>query len=273
MDCFQNKRLIQLQESFYQIDWLYAELGMEPNRYDSPLHRGSDLGLDSSPPRSGVGPNLDDPFYSTPTPANKNQPLPSLFASTAGPSSISSARPTTTSQRSQPQTDRAFQRILDTYLELVSQAAASGEELPEGAGLDGVEPTPALLAWAARIISSLEDTKRARESRIQTLYDQLEPLWARLLPASEHGAYIDGFVDAHQGSTEETLRAYEEELERMAEVRREKMGEFVERTREEIRVLWDQLMYGEEEMGAFAPIVDGGSPICDMALYERDIES
>jgi hypothetical protein len=38
-------------------------------------------------------------------------------------------------------------------------------------------------------------------------------------------------------------------------------------------VLWDQLMYGEEEMGAFAPIVDGGSPICDMALYERDIES
>ena len=48
-----------------------------------------------------------------------------------------------------------------------------------------------------------------------------------------------------------------EELERMLELKREKMSTFVENARDEIRKLWDELMVGEEEQADFAPFADG----------------
>jgi len=68
---------------------------------------------------------------------------------------------------------------------------------------------------------------------------------------------MDAFVEAHRGSTEETVREYEEELERMLELKRERMGVFVGSAREEIVRLWEVLMVGEEERADFAPFADG----------------
>lgn len=103
-------------------------------------------------------------------------------------------------------------------------------------------------------MASLEDTKRRREARIQTMYDQLEALWRRLGVADKD---MDGFVEAHRGSTEDVVREYEEELERMLELKRERMGVFIENARGEIERLWDVLMVGEEERLDFAPFADG----------------
>lgn len=86
------------------------------------------------------------------------------------------------------------------------------------------------------------------------MYDQLEGLWRRLGVGE---ADMDAFVEEHRGSTEETVRQYEEELERMLELKRERMGMFVSSAREEIERLWDDLMVGEEEKQDFAPFVDG----------------
>lgn len=122
-------------------------------------------------------------------------------------------------------------------------------------GLNGVDPTPGLLGWAATLHASLEEIKRRREAHIQTMYDQLEGLWRRL-GVSETD--MDSFVEAHRGSTEETVQEYEEELERMLELKRERMGAFVESAREEIVRLWDDLMIGEEERLDFPPFADGG---------------
>ena len=121
-------------------------------------------------------------------------------------------------------------------------------------GLEGVEPTPGLLSWAASLQSSLEDTKRRREAHIQAMYDQLEGLWKRLGVAE---ADMDAFVETHRGSTEETVQEYEEELERMLELKRERMSTFVGSAREEIMKLWNDLMVGEEERADFAPFADG----------------
>jgi protein regulator of cytokinesis 1 len=121
-------------------------------------------------------------------------------------------------------------------------------------GLDGVDPCPELLRWAERTRAELEDVKRRREARIQTMYDQLEALWRRLGVAD---ADMDAFVEAHRGSTEETVIAYEEELERMLELKRERMGTFIGNARDEIIKLWDDLMVGEEERLDFAPFADG----------------
>jgi protein regulator of cytokinesis 1 len=86
------------------------------------------------------------------------------------------------------------------------------------------------------------------------MYDQLEGLWRRM---GVGDAEIDAFVENHKGSTEETIREYEEELERMLELKRERMGAFVESAREEIVKLWDDLMIAEDERADFAPFADG----------------
>lgn len=121
-------------------------------------------------------------------------------------------------------------------------------------GLENVDPTPGLLSWAASLRSSLEDTKRRRETHIQAMYDQLEGLWKRLGVGE---ADMDAFVEAHRGSNEETVKEYEEELERMLELKRERMGVFVGSAREEIMRLWDDLMVGNDERADFAPFADG----------------
>ena len=149
------------------------------------------------------------------------------------------------------------------YQQVFARFVAKIEEADTGAipmnhnvpiGLESVDPTPGLLSWAANLQSSLEDTKRRREAHIQAMYDQLEGLWKRLGVAE---ADMDAFVEAHRGSTEETVQEYEEELERMLELKRERMSTFVGSAREEIMKLWDDLMIGEEERADFAPFADG----------------
>ena len=68
---------------------------------------------------------------------------------------------------------------------------------------------------------------------------------------------MDEFVEAHRGSTELTIQAYEAELDRMLELKRERMSTFVENARAEISKLWDDLMVGEQERAEFAPFADG----------------
>ena len=130
-------------------------------------------------------------------------------------------------------------------------------------GLENVDPTPGLLQWASSLLVSLEDTKRRREAHIQAMYDQLEGLWRRM-GVSE--VDMDAFVENHKGSTEEMIREYEDELERMLELKRERMGMFVENAREEIIKLWDDLMVGEDERADFAPFADG-RPISTCLRY------
>jgi len=100
------------------------------------------------------------------------------------------------------------------------------------------------------------------------MYDQLEPLWQRLKVDPED---MDAFVDVNRGSTEECVRAYEEELERMLELKRERMGEFIQSAREQILRLWDELMTGEEERGAFGAFVDDEHTEELFGIHEEEI--
>lgn len=177
---------------------------------------------------------------STPTPASRLKPLtPLLFLCEDAP------------QASDVDHQRVFAKFVARMEEL------SDEDLPESnaaLGLEGVEPTQALMAWAETIRADLEETKKRREAHIQAMYDQLEALWRRLGVADTD---MDAFVEAQRGTTEATIKAYEEELERMLELKRERMGTFIENARTEITKLWDELMVGEEQRADFAPLFDG----------------
>lgn len=249
---YQIKRLHQLSANFVQIDWLYTELGITPPSIDDlPSTSSSTLGLPPfTRPGSSCGTRAthSDPFLSTsmaipmstPTPASRLKPItPLLF--------MSDDIPHTTEADHQ----RTFAKFVARMEEL------SDEDLPDSntaIGLEGVEPTPALMAWAEVTRMDLEETKRRREAHIQAIYDQLEALWRRL---GVTDADMDAFVEAQRGTTDITIKAYEEELERMLELKRERMGTFIENARTEITKLWDDLMVGEEERADFAPFVDG----------------
>ncbi|KAJ7472345.1 microtubule associated protein [Mycena galericulata] len=158
--------------------------------------------------------------------------------------------------------DAAYYRILADFID---HAATLPEDTPPRLE---VEPTHALISWAMDLRAALEDTKRRRETHIQAMYDQLEGLWKRLGVAE---ADMDAFVEAHRGSTEETVGEYEDELERMLELKRERMGTFVGSAREEIEKLWDELMVGEEERGEWMPFFDDEHTEELLTIHEDEI--
>ncbi|KAJ7100668.1 microtubule associated protein [Mycena belliarum] len=160
-------------------------------------------------------------------------------------------------------TDATHYRILAEFIDQV--ASLPQDTLPR---LE-VEPTHKLISWAMNLRSSLEDTKRRRETHIQAMYDQLEGLWKRLGVAE---ADMDAFVETHRGSTEETVGEYEEELERMLELKRERMGTFVASAREEIEKLWDELMVGEEERRDWTPGFDEEHTEELLTIHEDEIK-
>lgn len=104
------------------------------------------------------------------------------------------------------------------------------------------------------IFLQLDEEKSRREAYIQTIFDQLDVLWKRL---GISDGDIDEFVELNRGTTLQTIRAYENELGHMQQIRREKMSVFIKSAREEIEKLWEDLIYGDIEREAFAAFHNG----------------
>ncbi|OCH93159.1 hypothetical protein OBBRIDRAFT_771990 [Obba rivulosa] len=263
------KRLSQLSATMIQIDWLHTELGIAPPTVDdlrsAPLASSSRTVHSSSNTRSSYA----DPFLSastasvalaTPTPGCRSrQHTPLLLITAAG-----------SDDDDDPKYDpeAEYLRIFSRFVARMEEASEEDLDTNAAIGLEGVNPTPSLLAWAESTRLRLEETKRKREAQIQAMYDQLEALWRRLGVTDRE---MDAFVEANRGSTEDTVRAYEEELERMLELKRERMGAFVENARAEIIKLWDELMVGEEERADFAPFADDEHTEELLSIHEDEI--
>lgn len=171
-----------------------------------------------------------------------------------------------TSNASARSQECAYERIFVQYMLVLQEASDEDSFLP---AMEGVDPTPGLLAWAQNTLHNLEATKRTREGHIQALYEQLEKLWRRLGVDEED---MDAFVDANKGSTEAVVREYECELERMLELKRERMGAFVQSARLEIETLWDELMMSNEECVEFVPFFEAEATEELLARHEEEIK-
>jgi len=82
---------------------------------------------------------------------------------------------------------------------------------------------------------------------------------------------MDGFVEANRGTTPSVVQAYEEELERMIDLKRERMGEFIANARTEIESLWEELMVGEDERNDFAAFADDEHTEDLLSQHEHEI--
>ncbi|KAG6911038.1 hypothetical protein DXG01_005454 [Tephrocybe rancida] len=256
-----SKRLQHLSATLVQIDWLYTELGIVPPTLDQ-------LPSSSTPDVPGASLCISQPFLFSSSTSTSQDP----FAMST-PTLSSRARPITPfifQDDLLPVSEVNYQHIFANFVARIEEAEAEG--LPENpsipTGLQNVDPTQGLVVWAQDLQASLEDTKRRRESHIQAMYDQLEGLWKRL---GVDESDMDAFVEAHRGSNEETVREYEEELERMMELKRERMGTFVASAREEITRLWDDLMIGDDERADFAPFADDEHTEELLTIHEDEI--
>ena len=105
-------------------------------------------------------------------------------------------------------------------------------------------PTSSNLQRVASRRATLESEKANREARIQGLYDELSELWMQFdAPQDE----MEEFVQGNCGSTLEVIEAYQRELQKMQELKKEHMSLFIEKVRERIRRLWDTLRLSDAE--------------------------
>ncbi|KAG6872726.1 hypothetical protein C0995_007293 [Termitomyces sp. Mi166 len=179
-----------------------------------------------------------------------------------------------------PETD--YQYIFANFVTKIEEADDDGiaENSPIPMGLQNVKPMQRLLAWAKALQFSLEETKCRCEAHIQVMYDQLEGLW-QWLEVDESD--MDAFVEAHQESTEDTIREYEEELERMLELKREHMGAFIradfapfandEHTEELLMIHEDEIRRLKEEQRQKAPLLASIKKYFDICEEEKELDT
>ncbi|KAG1761631.1 microtubule associated protein-domain-containing protein [Suillus occidentalis] len=272
------KRLNQLGEVFTQIDWLYSELGIDPPppTTTTPVATSSStlaVPRYSLPRSSSAGStrlnSSADPFASsiigplTPTPSSIGKSDNHMLCPSSSPPQPSTALP----EVPEFPNEREYLRSLGRFIELLD---SSPQDSSPGPILNscGIEPTQGILAWADRLHAELNELKRRREVHIQAMYDQLEALWRRMGVDEEA---MDGFVEANRGTTPPVVQAYEEELERMIDLKRERMGEFIANARTEIESLREDLMVGEDERNDFAAFADDEHTEDLLSQHEHEI--
>ncbi|THH04962.1 hypothetical protein EW145_g5143 [Phellinidium pouzarii] len=255
-----SRRLQHLSTTLLQMDWLYHELGIPPPSCDEavssfPCSSSINLPISQHPHSTSASPS--DPFLSSVSSISTPTPCPRGKVSFAP--LLTEAEPVSN-----------YHNVFALFVLRMDEAEAEGKAAEPSSliGVEGIEPTVGLMAWAEQIKAELEEIKKRRETHIQAMYDQLEALWRRL---GVEDADIDEFVENNRGSTEENVQSYEAELERMLELKRERMSVFVGNARAEIETLWDDLMISEEERADFAPFRDDEHTEDLLTIHENEV--
>lgn len=149
---------------------------------------------------------------------------------------------------------QAHDREEDGILETPSRKSGSHHQLSGNPSLmkpGAILPSIDNLTNVHQRRQELDAERIRRTELLQTLYDELIPLWQRFDVADED---VDAFVQANCGCTLVVLEAYESELQQMRELKSQHMALFISKVRQDIAALWDQLMMTpEERRDSFAP--------------------
>lgn len=99
-------------------------------------------------------------------------------------------------------------------------------------------PTQQNLSLASSLLEALSSERSKRETQIQTIYDALYLLWMRLGVDEE---FAESFVEQHAGISAGSLAAYQAEMDRMEQVKRANMADFIAKERVEVKRLRELL--------------------------------
>ncbi|KAK9472746.1 microtubule associated protein-domain-containing protein [Dipodascopsis tothii] len=107
-----------------------------------------------------------------------------------------------------------------------------------------------------------------RIRRLGAVKDEVQHLWQKL---SEDDSTVRAFDRAHRGIALPVIAAYEHELARLNEKKRDYMHIFVEDARQSLQKLWDSLYFSEEEMLEFTPAWTDIFTDASLAAHESEI--
>ncbi|KAK9455352.1 microtubule associated protein-domain-containing protein [Dipodascopsis uninucleata] len=114
----------------------------------------------------------------------------------------------------------------------------------------------------------LQQEKDNRTTRLDAFKSQVHHLWEKL---SENEAIVKSFDRAHRGIALHVIEAYEQELARLNEKKRDYMHIFIEDARQTLQKLWDSLYFSEEEMLEFTPAWTDIFTDASLAAHESEI--
>ena len=117
--------------------------------------------------------------------------------------------------------------------------------------------------------SALTQERAARERRLKEICADVKALWDRLGVPQETR---DTFYAAHVGMGEACLAGCEVELERLRELKRERLGELIEDARAAIRTSWDTLQYSDGARAAFTGMQAASSAYTEELLDAHEAE-
>lgn len=92
--------------------------------------------------------------------------------------------------------------------------------------------------------------KQHIESRKEQITASIKHLWHRLNIEDET---CEKFLMENRGLTRQELQNYEDEHNRLLVLKQDRVGDFIQTAREELKALWDQLYYSESQREEFQP--------------------
>lgn len=106
------------------------------------------------------------------------------------------------------------------------------------------------------------------ESRKNEVTSHIKHLWNRLHIEDET---CEKFLMENRGLTRQELQNYENEHHRLLVLKQDKVGDFIYTAREELKGLWDQLYYSEEQKQQFKPAFTDDLSDTNLEAHENEI--
>ncbi|KAL7789772.1 microtubule associated domain-containing protein [Trichoderma ceciliae] len=114
----------------------------------------------------------------------------------------------------------------------------------------------------------LLEEKKNREKKLRDLKATVENLWEKLgIDEQETKA----FLNQNRGCGIRQINEFEDELERLNQVKRQNMHIFIEDTRVRLQELWDALYFSEDEMLEFTPAFSDVYSDALLEAHEREV--
>ncbi|KAG0216492.1 hypothetical protein BGX28_000006 [Mortierella sp. GBA30] len=114
----------------------------------------------------------------------------------------------------------------------------------------------------------LEDERSQRESLVKEHLAEITRLWDKLRIEDEER---EEFATTHVGLTMDTIREYKSELNRLEELKSQKVEEFIMDERNTLYELWDKLYYSREQRESFEPVFDNDFTDENLAMHEAEV--
>ncbi|KAF9191309.1 hypothetical protein BGZ51_007487 [Haplosporangium sp. Z 767] len=114
----------------------------------------------------------------------------------------------------------------------------------------------------------LEDERSKRERLVKDHLAEITRLWDKLRIEDDDR---EEFVASHVGLDMDNIRAYKSELNRLEELKSQKLEEFILEERDNLYELWDKLYYSLDQRESFAPVFDNNFTDENLAIHEAEV--